>query len=89
MAEGTGQRDHAQDRPVGGGADMPRYLEMYKVMGDAVRRANRDAGVHVLIGGCDSSSNTLDKFFGDESDELLKDLDFCSIHYQGLSAPSL
>lgn len=73
----------------GWGADMPRYLEMYKVMGDAVRRANRDAGVHVLIGGCDSSSNTLDKFFGDESDELLKDLDFCSIHYQGLSAPSL
>lgn len=73
----------------GWGADMLRYVEMYKVMGEATHRANKDAGVSVLVGGCDSSSNTLDKFFGDEKDDLLKYLDFCSIHYQGLSAPSL
>ena len=73
----------------GWGADMLRYREMYKVMGEAAHRAMRDAGVEVLVGGCDSSSNTLDKFFPDENDEFLKYLDFCSIHYQGLSAPSL
>ena len=73
----------------GWGADMLRYRELYKRMGDAIFRARREAGVDVLIGGCDSSSNTWDKLFGDGSDEFLPYLDFCSIHYQGLSAPVL
>ncbi len=73
----------------GWGADMLRYREMYKIMGEATHQANKDAGVEVLIGGCDSSSNTLDKLFPDDSDEFMKYFDFCSIHYQGLAAPSL
>ncbi|MGD8239535.1 MAG: hypothetical protein PVH68_13330 [Armatimonadota bacterium] len=73
----------------GWGADMLRYRELYKRMGDAVFRARREAGVDVLVGGCDSSSNTWDKLFPDGTDEFLSYLDFCSIHYQGLSAPVL
>ncbi len=73
----------------GWAADIPRYRELYKRMGDAVFRARRDAGVDVLVGGCDSSTNTLDKLFPDGSDEFLPYLDFCSIHYQGLRAPVL
>ncbi len=73
----------------GWGADMIRYRAMYRRIGRAVERARKDAGVDVLIGGCDSSSNTWDKLFPDGSDEFVKYLDFCSIHYQGLSAPVL
>lgn len=73
----------------GWAADIPRYRELYKRMGDAVFRARRDANVDVLVGGCDSSANTLDKLFPDGSDEFLPYLDFCSIHYQGLHAPVL
>ena len=73
----------------GWGADMIRYRELYRRMGDAIFRARADAGVDVLIGGCDSSSNTWDKLFPDGSDEFVPYLDFCSIHYQGLAAPVL
>ncbi|MFO7904165.1 MAG: hypothetical protein ACQESR_11825 [Planctomycetota bacterium] len=73
----------------GWAADIPRYRELYKRMGDAVFRARRDADVDVLVGGCDSSTNTLDKLFPDGSDDFLPYLDFCSIHYQGLRAPVL
>ncbi len=73
----------------GWGADMIRYRNLYKRMGDAVFKAREEAGVDVLVGGCDSSSNTIDKLFPDDSDEFLPYLDFCSIHYQGLSAPVL
>ncbi len=73
----------------GWGADMIRYRTLYKRMGDAVFRARREANVDVLVGGCDSSTNTIDKLFPDGSDEFLPYLDFCSIHYQGLSAPVL
>jgi hypothetical protein len=73
----------------GWAADIPRYRELYKRMGDAVFKARRDANVDVLVGGCDSSTNTLDKLFPDGSDEFLPYLDFCSIHYQGLHAPVL
>lgn len=73
----------------GWGADMIRYRTLYKRMGDAIFRARKDAGVDVLIGGCDSSTNTWDKLFPDGSDEFIPYLDFCSIHYQGLSSPSL
>ena len=69
----------------GWGADMVRYRELFQRMGQAVFRARREAGVDVLVGGCDSSANTLDKLFGDNWDEWLPYLDFCSIHYQGLS----
>ena len=76
----------------GWGADMLRYRKMYKHMGDAALRARKDAGVDVLIGGCDSSSNTIDKLVpeGYENSPFWpKYLDFCSIHYQGTSAPVL
>jgi hypothetical protein len=73
----------------GWGADMPRYRELYKRMGEAIHQARKDAGVEVLIGGCDSSTNTWDKLFPDDSDEFLPHLDFCSIHYQGLGSPAL
>lgn len=73
----------------GWAADMLRYRELYRRMGDAVFKARKDAGVDVLVGGCDSSTNTLDKLFPDRSDEFLPYLDFCSIHYQGLRAPVL
>ncbi len=70
-------------------ADMLRFRELHKIMGDAVHEANRDAKVSVLVGGADSSTNTWDKFFPDGTDEFLPYLDFCSIHYQGLYAPVL
>ena len=73
----------------GWGADMLRYRELFKRMGVAVFRARKEAGVDVLIGGCDSSANTIDKLFGDNWDDWMPYLDFCSIHYQGLSAPVL
>jgi len=72
----------------GWGADMPRYREIYTAMAEGVEAARRDAGVKVLIGGTDSSSNTFDKLFGDGSDKFLKWLDFVSIHYQGMAPPS-
>ncbi|HKB92348.1 MAG TPA: hypothetical protein VKC60_17665 [Opitutaceae bacterium] len=72
----------------GWGADALRYREIYRAMAHGVETA-RKKGVEVLIAGCDSSSNTLDKLFSDGSDEFLKWLDVCSIHYQGLSAPTL
>ena len=73
----------------GWGADLLRYRELFQRMGQVVFRARKEAGVDVLIGGCDSSANTLDKLFGDNWDQWLPYLDFCSIHYQGLSAPVL
>jgi hypothetical protein len=73
----------------GWAADIPRYRNLYKRMGDAVFQARRDAGVDVLVGGCDSSTNTIDKLFPDGSDDFLPYLDFCSIHYQGLHSPVL
>jgi hypothetical protein len=69
----------------GWGADLPRYREMYRKMGEGVLEA-RKAGVKVLIGGASSSSNTLDKLFPTESTEFLPLLDFVSIHYQGPGA---
>ncbi|MFP4173689.1 MAG: hypothetical protein ACLFV4_12330, partial [Candidatus Hydrogenedentota bacterium] len=44
-------------------ADMLRYRELHRRMGDAVFRAREEHGVEVLVGGADSSSNTWDKFF--------------------------
>ncbi|MBN2450686.1 MAG: hypothetical protein JXR77_09870, partial [Lentisphaeria bacterium] len=71
----------------GWGADLPRYREIYAAMARGTERARRDAGVDVLIGGCDSSSNTLDKLFPVDA-EWLKWLDFMSIHYQSNSSNS-
>ncbi|NLH97888.1 MAG: hypothetical protein GX446_00155 [Chthonomonadales bacterium] len=70
----------------GWGADMIRYRDMYRQMAMGVEDARREDGVQVLIGGACSSTNTRDKFFADGSDELLKWLDFVSIHYQPLAA---
>jgi hypothetical protein len=69
-------------------ADMLRYRDIYRTMAEAVHAAEEEFGVQVLVGGCDSSSNTWDKLFPDGSDEFLKFLDFCSIHYQGLHSPA-
>lgn len=72
----------------GWGADDLRYREIYTALCQGVEEARKEAGIQSLLGGCDSSSNTFDKFFGDGSTEFLKWLDFCSIHYQGMSPPS-
>jgi hypothetical protein len=73
----------------GWAADIPRYRDLYQRMGDAVLEARSKADVDVLVGGCDSSANTWDKLFPDGNDRFLSILDFCSIHYQGLSSPAL
>lgn len=70
----------------GWGADMLRYREIYTAMAQGIEAARAKDGVDVLMGGCGSSSNTVDKFFSDGSDEFLKWLDFCSIHYQTMAA---
>jgi hypothetical protein len=72
----------------GWGADMPRFREITTAMCLGVEEARKEAGVDVLLGGCDSSSNTFDKLFGDGKDDFLKWLDLCSIHYQGMQPPS-
>lgn len=72
----------------GWGADMLRYREIFRALCEATREACREAGVEVLTGGCDSSSNTFDKLFADGRDEFLQYLDFVSIHYQGMAPPS-
>jgi hypothetical protein len=73
----------------GWGADDIRYREIFTAMAQGVEEARKEANVEILLGGCDSSSNTFDKFFGDGTDEYLKWLDFCSIHYQGMAPPSI
>lgn len=72
----------------GWGADNLRYREMFTAMAEGVEAARRTAKVDVLLGGCDSSTNTLDKLFADGSDTFLKWLDVCTIHYQGLESPA-
>lgn len=72
----------------GWGADDLRYREIFTALAQGVEEARQEGGVQVLLGGCDSSSNTFDKFFGDGSTTFLKWLDFCSIHYQGMMAPT-
>ncbi len=70
----------------GWGADMLRYRDMYAKMAAGVAEARRDARVDVLVGGCDSSSNALDKLFPDGTDRFLNDFDFLSVHYQGMAS---
>lgn len=73
----------------GYGCDLPRYREMYEAMAKGVEQAREQAKVSVLIGGCDSSSNTMDKLFAKGvDDEFLKWLDFTSMHYQGMCTPA-
>jgi hypothetical protein len=73
----------------GWGADLPRYRELYTRMALGVEQARKDAKVEVLLGGCDSSTNTWDKLFSDGTDTMLKWLDVCTIHYQGMASPCL
>ena len=70
----------------GWGADLPRYREIYRAMANGVL-AGRKLGADVLVGGCDSSSNALDKLFPDEDRAFLPVFDFVSLHYQGLASP--
>ncbi|MDR1192101.1 MAG: hypothetical protein LBK60_10650 [Verrucomicrobiales bacterium] len=72
----------------GWGADMLRYREIYTAMARGVEEG-RQAGAEVLVTGCDSSMNSLDKLFGDGRDDFLKWFDACTIHYQGMSCPVL
>jgi hypothetical protein len=74
---------------AGWGADCLRYREIYTAMCKGVERARRDAGVEVLVGGCDSSSNAHDKLFCDGSDQFLKWYEFLSIHYQAMDPSSM
>jgi hypothetical protein len=69
----------------GWGADMLRYRSMYTKMAEGVHQANK-AGADVLVGGCDSSSNALDKLFPDGTNAFLPDFDFLSVHYQGMDS---
>ena len=69
----------------GWGADMLRYRAMYTHMYQGVAEARR-GGAQVLVGGCDSSSNALDKLFPDGTNAMLPMFDFLSIHYQGLAS---
>lgn len=73
----------------GWGADMQRYRAIYDRMWNAAQRARKDAGVDILVGGCDSSSNAWDKLFPDGTATYLPKFDFVSIHYQGMSSPCL
>ena len=73
----------------GWGADMLRYREIFRHMAHGIIDARKEANVQVLIAGCDSSSNTIDKLFPDDSDEFLNLLDVCTIHYQGMSSPAM
>ena len=57
-------------------------------MAQGVEQARKDAGVEVLIGGCDSTFNTFDKLFATGPDDFLKGLDFHSMHYQGMNTPA-
>ena len=69
-------------------ADMIRYKEIYTKMAEAVIEA-REEGIDVLVGGGDSNSNALDKFFADGTMDMLPIFDFLSIHYQGMESPVL
>lgn len=69
-------------------ADMIRYREIYTKMAEGVLEA-RQQGADVLVGGGDSNSNALDKFFADGTMDILPIFDFLSIHYQGMEAPVL
>jgi hypothetical protein len=70
----------------GWGADMLRYREMYTHMYQGIAEARKSAGAQVLVGGCDSSSNAMDKLFSDGTNKMLPMFDFLSIHYQGLTS---
>lgn len=70
----------------GWGADMLRYRDIYTQMAEGVHGANREAKTDVLVGGGDSSSNAMDKFFSDGTDRFLPDFDFLSVHYQGMAS---
>jgi len=71
---------------AGWGADDLRYREIYARMVKGIERARKEAGVVVLVGGCDSTSNARDKLFSDGSDQFLKSFDFVSLHYQCTSS---
>ncbi|MBO9617404.1 MAG: hypothetical protein J7539_00095 [Niabella sp.] len=69
-------------------SDILRYREIYTKMAEAVLAA-RQTGAEVLVGGGDSNSNAWDKLFADGKMTFLPIFDFCSIHYQGIEAPSI
>ena len=71
---------------AGWGADDLRYREIYARMVKGIERARKEAGVDLLVGGCDSTSNARDKLFSDGSDQFLKSFDFVSEHYQCTSS---
>lgn len=71
------------------GADMIRFREIYTKMAEGVEEAREEYGVQVLLGGCDSTSNTFDKLFPDGKDTFLARFDVCTVHYQGMDVPTL
>ncbi len=67
-------------------SDMPRYREAYTAMAQGVLAARREDQSQVLVGGTDSTSNALDKLFGDGKNTFLPIFDFVSMHYQSLDS---
>jgi len=67
-------------------SDMPRYREAYTAMAQGVLAARREDQAQVLVGGTDSTSNALDKLFGDGKNTFLPIFDFVSMHYQSLDS---
>ncbi len=69
----------------GWGADDQRYREIYGTLCEAVEEVRAEAGIGILLGAADSSSNTFDKLFADGGTAWLDRLDFMSLHYQGMT----
>ncbi|MGI4787327.1 MAG: PA14 domain-containing protein [Janthinobacterium lividum] len=67
-------------------SDLPRYREAYAAMAKGVLEARREDHAQVLVGGTDSTTNAMDKLFGDGKTTFLPVFDFVSMHYQGLDS---
>ena len=62
--------------------DMIGYREIYKKIAEGVIYARKEY-IDVLVGGGDSNSNALDKFFADGTMDILPIFDFSIISVNG------
>ena len=63
-------------------SDDLRYREIFTVMAEAVEEVRKEDKAEVWILSCDSSSNSFDKMFPGDDQDMLKWNDISSIHYQ-------
>ena len=63
-------------------SDDQRYREIFTVMAQAVEEVRKEDKAEVWIMSCDSSSNSFDKLFPGDDQDMLKWNDISSIHYQ-------